>query len=249
MKRALGLLALTALGAAACSIPFPKQTAADGGTIDGAAACAAAIVCDDFERSTWDPFWNDLSPKDGSITIDRTKAHRGTSSLHFHTPAHPANVASELSFGHTPFTRSEFYLRAFVFIPDDAPPPRGENLVSLSKVDGSSGLLVNRTSNLLVATWGPPTGYEQVGTDGIFSVGAWDCLEVHVAVGAGGAPKVEIWLRDTEYPIGFKSPINLDPIGSVSIGINIPSTSAPLPAYDLWLDDVIVDTVRVGCAR
>lgn len=243
--RALVVLAL----APACAIPdvVPLTDAAS----DAPAAACDAIVCEGFEGASWDPFWNVTTARGGRFVIDHTKAHRGGASLHFMADAAPNGGQPALELGHEPFTPTDFFVRAFVFVPSDPrAPARGENLFSLSRNDGQTGVLVSRYNTLVVATWGSPINFDPASTDAVLSSpSAWDCLEVHVSLDDAGTPHVDLWLRDRAYTVpAFASPVRVFPIGGVSLGLNI-AESASLPAYELWLDDVIVDTKRVGCAR
>src|SRR5690242_5454600 len=61
------------------------DAASDGPTADGpTAACPPGLdLCDDFESAALDAVWM----ADPMVSLDTTRAHRGTTSVHVHMPA------------------------------------------------------------------------------------------------------------------------------------------------------------------
>ena len=39
------------------------------------------------------------------------------------------------------------------------------------------------------------------------------------------------------------------PLGKMPFGIDVYRPSMPVNPYDVWIDDIIVDTKPIGCAR
>ncbi|NOU31965.1 MAG: hypothetical protein HOO96_29020 [Polyangiaceae bacterium] len=268
-KVALGLVAL----ALACEIPALLPVDRDAGRTEAGKAdaapdapeagapdatdggsCESAIFCEDFDKGSWNKeFWSGPPPNSGgTIEVDTSKAHSGAASLHFHNPARPDGGTAQTALGRPTFNYRDFYLRAFVWVPPfPAAPGGGESFLTLNRQDGQTGIFLTRYDTLAAQAFYGTNGFETRVTNGKLSdPAAWDCLELHVSLNGAGVPNLALWVRGVDQsPAPFTNAIVLDPVGGLELGVVIGNQVAPYPAQDLWVDDVILDTVRIGCDR
>jgi len=208
-----------------------------------APSCAGFDVCDQFETADLAPIWTAY----GAVTHS-TLAHRGTGSVHFTMPALAAGMMGGAVIEETATFATgapPFWLRAWVRFGAHADPHN--NLELLSADQSVSGGLAdyvfaeadkttlysqfdNRTSDLPVA----------------IPLETWTCLIWHV-VPDGGTMSLDGDLGTST----FTGVTNGTPTLSViEIGPNLSATNVTVdqPAFEVWIDDVIVHHAAVTCA-
>ncbi len=221
----------------------------DGKSGDGVApvTCLASYeLCDSFETKTLAAVWT----PSGTVAIDTNVAHRGTQSMHFHTPALApggnmySTIAETATFASADAT---FYVRAYVLI--EAVPANNLDFIDAQQSTGSpleDGLFLEPTgvavysqfANDVADTATPPV------------TGTWSCLMWQVTratIGTG----LEVLSGDQGMAtLGGVQTDGVPAIEVMNFGIGFagPSVLVAQPAFDLWLDDVIIASTALTCA-
>ena len=219
-------------------------------------ACAAATTvpfCDDFESGLSDARWRQSHGSGAGnkieINTDAQFVHRGTQSLHLHLDAVAAGssdgvdiseVATFPAFAHA----ASFWLRAWVWLPHSS---FGSDDVRLFVSDNSAtsvgiGLSVS-TSLTRLASWVPPGGNLDGSAPGY---GEWTCYVWKVDLAGGlslsgvAVPTLGPLATPTQ-PSG-----NLDRLG---LGLFFGAPATNQPAFDMYVDDIFLDTNPVTCEQ
>jgi hypothetical protein len=216
------------------------------------ASIAATSLCESFEAGI-SAYWGQKN-SNGSITLDATKAYRGTHSVKLHANAVAAGTSVDVRLTETKtFTvvPADFYVRAFYYLP--SAPVNGVQLYSavqntspyygVQVLDSPGGFLAHGDSISGGAyhrsnTIQPPTN-------------RWFCLEWHIHVGDAATGLQQVWLDDNEVvDLKFVEPTSPPAgFGTLSIGYEFFSPSVANPASDAWVDEILIDTQRVGCVK
>lgn len=239
--RVLGLLA-TSL-AAGCSLFVDTS----GFTGECSEVSPAPLLCDNFETGLDTTRWV-VANMNATATLDDQHAHSGTRSFHSHVPAvvtGPIDARGQLVHSIPPMQPTTVYVRMWMYF--DSPQAEVAELVASfqdhSPYDGMQ-LQIN-AGHYAVNDWTPPGAFASQG--GVTS-GSWQCLEWEVVEPTGGAPsETAVWLGATELTgLHLTSlPVPTD-LGAVRFGMAFTGVSSQ-PAYDVWIDDIVVDTERVDC--
>jgi hypothetical protein len=82
----------------------------------------------------------------------------------------------------------------------------------------------------------------------------WVCLEWQVQpagpIDGGTGASIHVWMNDV--PVSDLTVTNLQLPPSphrLYTGALLQNPSGTTPAYDIWFDEVIIDTARIGCAK
>jgi hypothetical protein len=207
---------------------------------------AAWVLCDDFESDVIDRRrWPSINEASGTVTIDTTRAVSGTRSLHAHNAATPDGATS--AYLDRRFTvPPSFFVRMHVYMPSGPDFQHNERtfLLGQTDVDPFDGAQLGLMPNGLVylVDWAPPGRFSA--TKESFPRNRWVCVEWTVAPGTMSVALDGTSLPDLE-PSGWGTP----PYGRIRVGQWLVGGNAKegSPDIDLWIDDVIVSTVRVGC--
>jgi hypothetical protein len=215
-------------------------------TVSGSLCPGSFLLCDGFESgSISSSTWNTVTTAGGTITVDSTRAYRGTRSLKASNGAgsNAASILEQSTFapGKAP---SHFFVRVFVFVPTSfANPPAAimltEQTVSPFKQINlqldSGGLSAFNDLQAAPGTLGP--------IGGIVPKNQWVCLEWEIDVPNS---TVNVWLNGstvTQLSSNTQQLSSSPAIGELGFGL-LGST-----AGDVWLDEIAVDSTRVTCAR
>jgi hypothetical protein len=215
----------------------------------GALNCADAgvFLCEDFEGPIDLQKWPIREAYEGTVTLDPTRSHRGTSSLHVHTDPNDAGGDSIAQLTHLAAFPDEYFIRSFVFQP--SPITAGSHdYVNLAQdqTDTSASVDFTDENDFLHLTVRTPA-FSDTGSMNPFPLGKWACVELHIKNGPAGDGGV-----GTGHMQVFQEGVSLAemdvdvptfPINVVRFGLNEPEGS------DLWIDDIVIDTTRVGCAK
>ena len=223
----------------------------DGATLPDLASggCGAAILCDGFETSMLRPYWNIVSMAPSTVTLDGSRAHRGTSSVGIHVPARDSadqSTYASLEFTITPLP-AQLYVRAFFYRPSTTTDDI--DLFNLEQnVTDNNGIY-------LVATGGQERLYQVANppdlvTNGSTSLHAdgWSCVELDVTELSSSQPLATFRVDGGPFAPparvagGYTSKTGLSLVQYVMGG-------QTTKAIDFWIDDIIVDTVPIGCER
>jgi hypothetical protein len=232
--------------------PIDTTVSVDAGGADlQSSLCTIAGVrlCDGFEGDLIAfPPWIVVEHA-AQVTIDRARAFRGVHALRVRTSEMPDTLEArrhgEITENTTvpgPFLAMRFY----VYLPGPAPTATWR-LSGMLQVDP------------------PHLGPMMFIRDGAFSFSApgatdlvsarklptdrWVCVEWRVRRGAAGESRVLV--DDQELAdLTFTGNTELNaPIGLLTFGMWFFGNDMIQPAYEVWIDEVIVDSAPVGCAR
>ena len=217
----------------------------DTPTGDAAPSCAGYDICDGFEAPTFAALW---SP-DSMVTLDTSKAHRGTRSVHVHMPAFSANTGDyqTLNQTQTPMTSTTFWIRAWFWL--SALPANGNGMELISAERPSSAgdylFVFNDATHI----------YSQFGQDSKITMttaplGQWFCVVFKIvrSTGTGGSLDLTGDIATLSLP-NTQTDSSTNPMNVVTMGMGFASSNTPSaqPALDLWIDDVIVNDAAVSC--
>jgi len=217
------------------------------GSPDATYACTGSELCDGFETGL-----GSMWIADPMVSIDTTRAHRGTSSVHVHSPAFGANTGSYQSLAESQTITANinpFYVRAWLWLSALPAFDNGLELMSAERPSSSSGVyvFVHADSTKL---------YSQLdtmirSTTTLVPTGQWFCLVWKVTRNTGSSGMLSLTGDITVPPLNaVKTDSSTQPLQYVVIGLGYSSTNNPVaqPAQDLWIDDVIVSGTAVTCS-
>jgi hypothetical protein len=223
----------------------PMDAGSDGG---GPSLCPSftGLACQDFEQALSSPWGMGMS-SGGTLTIDTNRFYRGAKSGHMSVPPQNNNAAAgaQLDWQFTPGL-SALYIRSFYYIP--TAPASGFWMLSLH--EGSTpfsgfGFSLNTDGTMSVgANYGGSPQSERVP----FPYGRWVCIEVSVTFATAG--HVGVRVDDVDQPT---MGIDLDtaptpPLQNTFNGAYV-NPGAVTPAWEMWIDEVAIDTQPIGCTR
>jgi hypothetical protein len=207
-------------------------------------------LCDGFESPTLNGAIWSLEQTDSTITIDSSRAYRGKQSVHVATQA---VVASTTIYGHLAESfyvgggGNHIFVRAFYYMSS----PRNVSSLALSTVNSV-------TSGINIDIGAHPGGNFHMNSSGatpqsqtaiqIMPLDTWFCFEYEVDASSATATVVNAWVNDSTQVLN-QGGISMNPLSSLGLGLSFYGTTAAEGAHDLWLDEVIVDTQRIGCAK
>jgi hypothetical protein len=228
--------------------PGDACRAGDGGVVVGCPS-PGALLCDDFEAPLDPRIWS-FGPTHGAITIDTARAHRGRSSVHLHTDAVGANVVATAELtAERVLPVHVFYLRAYFYVPANNPD------LILTMLQQNTGPWEGLFVQGLLMTGSTFQVFDNRGghAPGQLPTDQWFCFEwlVSNADASGSASTTStVWMGDPQQSIisgTFTMPSA--PIVRNLIFGQFVQDPGGYPASDYWLDDLIVDTKPIGCAR
>jgi hypothetical protein len=147
--------------------------------------------------------------------------------------------------------RDGFFARAWVYIPSQS-PIAADNSFSLMEIRQDSGDFLGvglqvQASRSLISNW-TATPNASALSDLPFPRERWTCVEWQVTYGAAGASTA--WIGDAANPAAALESTNTapsPPYTSFILGAFFASNNTAQPAFDLWIDDVVLDKQRIGC--
>jgi hypothetical protein len=225
----------------------PDGMAPDGMAPDGMATVvpcpATAVLCEDFEHwQQTSSLWNDSSTAGATAIVDPSKARFPLTmghSLHLQTPAASSGaVGATIKNQQAGSLPSTYYLRLFLYVPGSV----GAGPFDFDFALLSSRIAPNPTIDLqLHGGSSVRLGYGSGLTDPTpFPVDGWTCIEWEVA-----PQTMHVWMNGAEL-IQLSEQVQAPSLDQVFLGWQY-YVSSPAPQNDVWLDEVILDTSRVGC--
>jgi hypothetical protein len=227
-----------------------------GGVFCGAAVSpcgtGSAVSCQGFESGGISAPWGTvLTPTGGGATyvVDGQRACRGNFSLHLSTPAIAAGaVGRAFAWEHTlaPAQQGDLFIRGFFWIEQSA---TGGTLITVYQnaspyqeidfVVGQSGLAEIHNS---------VTPRFAAGTL-MFPTGRWVCVEMEV-LSSTTSGAVNVWVDEqlTVQETGIVTQ-PAAPITNIGMGVFYYQPAAAVPARDLFVDEIVIDSQRIGCSR
>jgi hypothetical protein len=226
--------------------PIDSPLTADA--FDEAAACTGFAMCDSFEAPSIAPAWT----AGVGVSLDTTRAHRGTQSIHVHVPQIPANSSGYAQIGESQTLATlsaDLWVRAWFFLPALPAPTNRMELISIEQNGGGLGdylfalatdaRIYSQFDGMITMTPSPPP------------TNTWVCAVFHVVRSATSG---QLDLAGDLGTLSLPGTITDDsgkPLHDLWLGIGFASgnVNATQPAIDVWLDDVIVNSAPVTCAE
>jgi hypothetical protein len=209
----------------------------------------AYLFCDGFEQSILTN-WAAISTTGGQAGLDSTHVYRGRRALHANTyailEAGTSESAYVMKYGATPWP-THFFTRMFVYMP--SPPPTFTfNILDLQQNGGSyTGLELRvKPSELLgMVTFLTPADQQWQSSDASVGFDQWMCFELEVDT---AAETEHVYVNDVEVTDLAQGNLALGQLGNVIVGLGFAQAN-PQPSYDVWIDEVAVDSARIGCTN
>jgi hypothetical protein len=260
-KRDAGLVLLLAQLLVGCSIsdgdvlvhtPGPQDLAlppplfdlsGDLGPLPSFCSFADVALCDGFEPTLNSPPWEPVQIN-ATVSVDDTRAYRGSHSLHIHTNA---GMQSQVTQGEITQTLAvpapTAFVRAFVYIPSPAPSARWREFAYIQGAAPGNG------PGLYIGDGKPiEQASSTVSSSTAIPLDRWVCMEWQVTQNTAG--EMRLWLDEQEVSdahfVGDDT--TTPPAGRISVGMAFFGQPA-IPAFDVWFDEVAIDAGRIGCER
>ena len=204
---------------------------------------AGAVFCEDFE-SSGTAKWTYMRFSNGTAERTTERARAGGHSLQANTGA-ATSTNNEARYGARAFDHvmsGDLWLRAFYYVPSSVVAEPGFSTVVIAEIEepyfGFS--LAVRASRVDIAVGN--TMYE--GTRA-FPRDVWTCVELHVKIDAS-AGVFEAFL---DGQLAARSPATdtLPIMGYTSLDVGIHYTIPPQGSVEVYVDDVVAGTARIGC--
>jgi hypothetical protein len=204
---------------------------------------SGVLFCEGFETSLLLGGWSQTG-QNGKPTLDTSRAFRGSSSLHSHVDASAASVSPHASISETRTfpVSGTLYARVWVYFPSPLPVPF-EQFLNLT--DASSGGTAVATDDGAV-TLDNYSGavYQRSATR--MPLDRWACVQLDFAQAGPGTGAIHIHVDGallTDLP---QSGI-VTSAAKLILGLDFFNNSAPVPIYDAWFDELIVDDKPTSC--
>jgi len=249
--RRTATLAVAALACAGCQLVLGIDTnvpIVDGGPTP----CTSqnAILCDDFEEGAIDNTrWQQVEQISATVTVDSIHAHWGSWALHATTDAvvqtGGANPGGYVDNERTQPFPQDFFVRFFLYVPSPSVAPT-ESQVIIDAVDGSGvGMqLTSVVGNLGFTDWAA-TPQVNLRSATVLQPDTWHCIEWEVTQGQPQG-HMNVWVDETQVS-DLDVPVTTPAFSVLKLGIGFYQPPVQ-PAYDVWIDDVRVDTSRIHCS-
>lgn len=210
--------------------------------------CATGVLfCDGFEQGLG--AWPQIEQTNGTIGLDQTHVHRGTQAVRAHVNAitQPGGNPAE-TIDHQQAWPAHYWLRFFVYVPSPVSPSNGAALLNLIQSSGANpGLqlfLTPSPAKVSMTTYN--TGNDQTWSSSTTSpLDQWVCFELEVDV---QTEAVRLAMNGVDLGDVDRTGLTLPSADITKLGLGFfnPGTQG---AYDVWLDDVIVDGQPIGCTK
>jgi hypothetical protein len=227
---------------------IPEDAPADA-AVDGPSLCSQTpfLFCSGFEQSILNE-WTAINSLNGQAGLDTTHVYRGHYALHVNT--YPVTDAGTLAYGFVEkfgpgLYPTHFFTRFFFYMPSPA-PTFGFNIVDLQQNGGSYAGLELRVDNsqLDQLTWAT-TADQRWQSDAGLPFDQWACFEIEVDT---VAETQHVYLDDVEVTGLAQVNLALPQLGNASLGLGF-NQPPPQGSFDAWIDEVAIDTARVGCQK
>jgi hypothetical protein len=240
------------------SIAPPSDGAAsDGAASDGApggSLCPNGLLfCEGFESGLNGTIWS-TTAQNTMVTLDPGRAYRGTHSLHVYldaaTPAQGDAVMNGWVAEKKSFVGAQpvLAMRFFLYLP--ANPPT-QHTIFLRALGANGYFDFSQVNDHL---WGGAygNGNGDQGTAGpAIPTDQWVCMEWQLT-NMGAHEDVVLYMNGAQalHLTNYGGvPINSLAVTNLYVGAAYHSSGQTIPAHDIWIDELAVDTQRIGCTR
>jgi hypothetical protein len=225
-----------------------SKPAHDGGSADASTAsgCAGstALLCEDFETGHLNTTTWQSSTQEGTVTVDTTHAHSGTYALHVHSNSDSGAVATVTETKTFPAGAGHFFGRAMIWMADPSPMVHAIYISANDQAQDTSYTLASQYQTVLAGAY---FNNAEAGDHSAAALptGAWACYEWEFDGTDGTA---NYWLNSAELTDVEETGWGKTKFASLDVGISIYGSNPADPsAFDLWYDDIVIATSRVGC--
>jgi hypothetical protein len=226
--------------------------ATDAATGPVACATAGVLLCDDFENGLDMTKWPQVDQTNGTTVVDTTMAHRGTHALHLTSnvvTAGPIDIATSLE--HFAVFPQTVYVRLFLALSSGLSSAWPTFVVAQQSHSPYLGLqleLADTAGDLGLTDWASTPNFNRTSTTK-FTMG-WQCVEWQIVqpLNDAGMGQIDVWLDGSEVPALHVSSLPVPDLGDLGVGMSFFQAGVQ-PSYQMWIDDVFVDTAPVGCAK
>jgi hypothetical protein len=199
----------------------------------------SVFLCDGFEAGLVD--WG-MSTQNSQVTIDDQRAYRGTHSLHVSSqPITTGSVYARLTHSGSPTGTA--FMRAFMYL--QGPLPRTDaNLLQFAPSREILGGRVYNGGDAHLSLFSDSL-YPSQTASLMLPLDRWVCVEWQVVTGSSGT--IRVWMDGGEL-----SDLQLPVTGTLELGsfaIGFDDIYPPLPRFDVWYDEIIVDGAPIGCTK
>jgi len=224
----------------------------DGGDGGAQPSCQGLSValCEDFEGGGLNTSWQQVQ-NGGTVTVDAVHVHRGTRAMHVHVDELASNgvagvhILEHASFGIQP---GDFHARAYFYL-TSALPNTPVALIEAQQAASPYSPInfqINNHHYSMYDHFALMNGYTESALGP--SPNQWICVEWAVHVAQTGAMITQVnglTLTDDEIHDTTSASPN---VGQLWVGVELTNGDAtPMPAFDLWVDDIIIDHLPIGC--
>jgi hypothetical protein len=206
------------------------------------------LFCDGFEQGLAN--WTGSSNVGGQASVDSIHVYRGAKALHSHLDALAVGASATAlvtKYGSTPWP-THVFTRLFAYVPSPY-PPSGEGLLDIdhlvSPFAGIGLLLLPPSAGLGMLTFNTSPNQNWRSTTTSSALDQWVCFEVEVDTTAETS---HLYMNDAEVTDLMHTGLALPQLGLTNVGLSVSGGSAQGPT-DAWLDEVAVDSARIGCAN
>jgi hypothetical protein len=203
---------------------------------------SGVLLCEGFENGLVANSWGQ-SGNGGVPSVDTTHAFRGVASLRAHLDAAAAMRSPHATIGesHTFPVAGTLYARVWAYFPSPLPDSFEQ---FLNFVDASStGISVASDGGHLALNDYASTLYQKSTT--LLPLDRWTCVQFDMSQGTTTGP-IHISVDGQLLADLPQSGTTTTAIG-VSVGLDFYGNSVPLPAYDAWFDELILDNKPTSC--
>jgi hypothetical protein len=221
---------------------------AAGDGADGGVTCLASYeLCDGFESGSFAAVWT----PGPNVTLDNTVAHRGTTSVHVHSPAIGIGVDGYFQLQQTATLAlgdPTIYVRAWVRL--GSMPLNNMGFIAVEQMgtpDNEDSLTVRPTDLAVYSQFSQQSNGNHVAPP----LNTWFCVLWTVTRSTGTTGSIMLAGDPPGVPLNSvqtddaSSPIKIMDFGIAFSGSVVTTAQ---PALDLWVDDVIVNGSAVTCA-
>ena len=210
---------------------------------------SSALVCDGFTQSTLHPRWaQDVTS--GTILVDDLRAYRGTSSLHASTTTITVATTnphgSIRTFDGLGGVTGIVYVRVWVYFSVGFPTVDFAQFVNFAG-DAGLGISVGTRDGYIANNDYTTTVYKQSTTVQL-PVGRWACVQMEMP--SGSTATARVFIDGSEVTDVAIARATTQPRPShMYTGLTWIGTISSLPASDVWIDELIIDTAPTSCAQ
>jgi hypothetical protein len=224
----------------------------DGGAHDlsgdgGVVGCPTDVAfCEDFETGIANPSRWVTEEVTSAVRVGTDMPHRGQYAMHVHSNAAAAgtNIFGQIAESQT-FAGGQpplMSVRTFVYLPDN---PISFTLLGTTEKNAPYHDLELIVDSGVISLWNGVIG--QFTTGKLVPLAQWLCVEWHIF----SAGEMRVFVDDVEMTQlhVFQGTVPASPLSKLSFGIDVYQPTASVNPYDVWVDDIIVDTKPIGCQK